>query len=60
MQLTSLTKQEVTGMAIGDGVRRNVARISAEERYRLIYAFLALDTSKIYPDGVTYSLLSAK
>src|ERR1700694_725027 len=41
-------------MAIGDGIRRNVAHISAEERYRLIYAFLALDKIKIYPDGVTY------
>src|SRR5262245_55415746 len=41
-------------MAIGDGIRRNVARISQEERYRLIYAFLALDTNKQYPDGVTF------
>jgi Common central domain of tyrosinase len=41
-------------MAIGDGIRRNVANISQAERDRLIYAFLALDTSKIYPDGVTY------
>src|SRR6516162_4626215 len=41
-------------MAIGDGIRRNVAKISAEERYRLIYAFLALDTIKFYPDGVSY------
>jgi hypothetical protein len=41
-------------MAIGDGIRRNVAKISAEERYRLIYAFLALDTTKFYPDGVSY------
>ena len=41
-------------MAIGDGIRRNVAHISAEERYRLIYAFLALDKIKTYPDGVTY------
>ncbi len=41
-------------MAIGDGIRRNVARISQAERYRLIYAFLALDKTKIYPDGVTY------
>jgi len=41
-------------MAIGDGIRRNVATISQEERYRLIYAFLALDTTQVYPDGVTY------
>src|SRR5439155_9315490 len=40
--------------AIGDGIRRNAARISQEERYRLIYAFLALDKTKVYPDGVTY------
>jgi len=41
-------------MTMGDGIRRNVATISQEERYRLIYAFLALDTTKSYPDGVTY------
>ena len=41
-------------MAIGDGIRRNVAKISATERYRLMYAFLALDTAKFYPDGVSY------
>jgi hypothetical protein len=41
-------------MAIGDGIRRNVAHISQAERNRLIYALLALDTSKVYPDGVTY------
>jgi hypothetical protein len=41
-------------MAIGDGIRRNVAHISQEERYRLIYAFLAMDSVKSYPDGVTY------
>jgi len=41
-------------MAIGDGIRRNVAKISEEERERFLYALLALDTSKVYPDGVTY------
>jgi tyrosinase len=41
-------------MAIGDGIRRNVAKISSTERYRLMYAFLALDTTKFYPDGVSY------
>src|SRR5262245_65631187 len=41
-------------MAIGDGIRRNVAKISQGERDRFIYAILALDTTKLYPDGVTY------
>src|SRR5712692_2711939 len=41
-------------MPPGDGIRRNVAQIPDEERGRLINAFLALDTTKIYPDGVTY------
>src|SRR4051794_34020815 len=41
-------------MALGDGVRRNVAHVSQEERHRLRDAFIALDTTKVYPDGVTY------
>lgn len=41
-------------MAMGDGIRRNVADISPAERYRMIYAFLALDTINTYPDGVTH------
>src|SRR5450756_1528325 len=41
-------------MTLGDGIRRNVARISAEERARLRDAFIALDTVKVYPDGVTF------
>jgi hypothetical protein len=41
-------------MAIGDGIRRNVATISQAERYRLMYAVLALDTIKVYPDGVSH------
>lgn len=41
-------------MALGDGVRRNVATLPQEERDRLLAAFLALDTTKLYPDGVTY------
>lgn len=41
-------------MAIGDGVRRNATTISQAERDRLLAAFLKLDTTKIYPDGVTY------
>ena len=41
-------------MALGDGIRRDVALISEEERNRLRDAFLALDTTKFYPDGVSY------
>ncbi len=41
-------------MAIGDGVRRNAATITQEERDRLLAAFLKLDTTKLFPDGVTY------
>ena len=42
-------------MAIGDGIRRDVATVSEEERERLRDAFLLLDTTKYaYPDGVTY------
>ncbi len=41
-------------MVLGDGIRRNVATISQEERNRLRDAFLKLDTERIYPDGVTY------
>lgn len=41
-------------MAIGDGIRRDVQTISQEERNRLRDALLQLDTTKIYPDGVTY------
>lgn len=41
-------------MALGDGIRRNVAKISQAERDLLRDAFLTLDTTKLYPDGVTY------
>jgi peptidoglycan hydrolase-like protein with peptidoglycan-binding domain len=41
-------------MPPGDGIRRNVAHISQDERNRLRGAFVALDTAKVYPDGVTY------
>lgn len=45
-------------MTIGDGIRRNVATITAEERNRLRDAFRKLDNqmdpSVLYPDGVTY------
>jgi hypothetical protein len=43
-------------MALGDGIRRNVAKVSQEERDRLRDAFIALsnDPSFRYPDGVSY------
>lgn len=41
-------------MAIGDGIRRDIALVSQAERDRLVAAILTLDTSKIYPDGVTF------
>jgi hypothetical protein len=41
-------------MAFGDGIRRNVAHVSQEERDRLIQAILLLDSSKFYIDGVSY------
>lgn len=40
-------------MAIGDGIRRNIATVTKAERNRLRDAFLALQT-KTYPGGVTY------
>src|SRR6266568_9070222 len=46
-------RKDVSGVALGDGIRRNVAKISQQERDRLRDAFLALDTSKFYPDGVS-------
>ena len=41
-------------MAIGDGIRRNIATISQAERDRFRDAILQLDMTKIYPDGVSY------
>src|SRR5207302_636250 len=41
-------------MAIADGIRRNIAHVSEEERRRFLSAILALETTKVYPDGVTY------
>ena len=41
-------------MALGDGIRRNLAKVSATERTRFINAILTMDTSKFFPDGVTY------
>ncbi|HET7502185.1 MAG TPA: tyrosinase family protein [Kofleriaceae bacterium] len=41
-------------MALGDGIRRNIALVSAAERTRFIQAILKMDTAKFFPDGVTY------
>ncbi len=41
-------------MALGDGIRRDVATVSPEERKLLLDAFLKLDTTKFYLDGVSY------
>ena len=41
-------------MALGDGIRKNVALVSAEERARLRDAIVLLATTKSYPDGVSY------
>jgi hypothetical protein len=45
-----LGKKGESTMALGDGVRRNVAKVSQEERNRLRDAFLALQR-KSYPGG---------
>jgi hypothetical protein len=41
-------------MALGDGIRRNVATISQAERDRLRDALLKLDTTKFFPSGISY------
>jgi hypothetical protein len=41
-------------MALGDGIRRNLAFVSAEERNRFINAIIKLDTTKFFPDGLSY------
>ena len=41
-------------MALGDGIRRDIAKVSDEERTRFINAIVALDTTKFFPDGVSY------
>jgi hypothetical protein len=41
-------------MALGDGIRRNVATVSQQERDLLLDAILKLDTTKFYPDGVSF------
>jgi hypothetical protein len=41
-------------VALGDGVRRNIAHVSQAERDHFLAAILQLDTTKLYPDGVSY------
>jgi len=41
-------------MALGDGIRRDIAKVSDEERNRFIRAIVKLDTTKFFPDGVSY------
>jgi hypothetical protein len=41
-------------VAIGDGIRRNIAHVSPEERARLVSAILKLDQERHFPDGVSY------
>lgn len=41
-------------MALGDGIRRDVATVSQAERDLLVDAFRKLDTAKFYTDGVSY------
>ncbi len=41
-------------MALGDGIRRNIALISDAERTKYINAVLKMDTTKVFSDGITY------
>jgi hypothetical protein len=41
-------------MALGDGIRRDIQLVSQQERDRFIAAILQLDTTRFYPDGVSY------
>jgi hypothetical protein len=49
-----LTTRKESDMAIGDGVRRDIALVSEDERNRFINAIVKLDTAKFFPDGVSY------
>ena len=40
-------------MALGDGVRRHIAKVSDEERARFSSTIVKLDTTKFFPDGVS-------
>jgi len=41
-------------MALGDGIRRDISTVSPLERDRFIDAIRKLDTTKFFPDGVSY------
>src|SRR5262245_52673008 len=41
-------------MALGDGIRRNIATVTQEERNRFRDAIVTLDKNKLYGDGVSY------
>ncbi len=41
-------------MPLGDGIRRNLALVSDEERTRFINAIVKLDTTNFFADGVSY------
>lgn len=41
-------------MALGDGIRRNIALVSDAERTRFMNAIVQMDTSKFFADGVSY------
>ena len=41
-------------MTLGDGIRRDISQVSALERDRFIEAIRKLDTTKFFPDGVSY------
>lgn len=41
-------------MVLGDGIRYDISKVSVEERNRFIAAIVKLDTTKVFPDGVTY------
>jgi hypothetical protein len=41
-------------MALGDGIRRNIALVSDAERTKFINAILQMDTAKFFADSVSY------
>ncbi len=41
-------------MALGDGIRRDIGKVSEEERNRFIAAIVKLDTTRFFPDGVSH------
>jgi Common central domain of tyrosinase/von Willebrand factor type A domain len=53
MRLDLRTAKE-QAMATGDGIRRDIATVSALERDRFIDAIVKIDTTKFFPDGVSY------